>query len=107
MSKERAQRRAAREREAAARQAAHAAARERAERNRARKRALTRWLPRRSGGRPTGILAERRRTRLRLLIAALVLVQVVVWIFRDDWPARLAALVVTLLLLPLLVSFTA
>ena len=60
-----------------------------------------------SGGRPTGILAERRRTRLRLLIATLVLVQVVVWIFRDDWPARSPHSLVTLLLLPLLVAFTA
>ena len=44
-------------------------------------------------------LETKGRTRLRLLIAALVLVQVVVWIFRDDWPARLAALAITLLLL--------
>ncbi len=66
---------------------------------------LTRWLPARPS-RPAGILAERRRTRLRVLVAALVLVQVVVWLFRPDWPARLAALVVSLLLFPLLVALT-
>ena len=107
MSKERATRRAEREREIAAKQAARAAAQERAERSRARRQALTGWVPRRAGGRPTGILAERRRTRLRLLVSALVLVQVLVWIFREDWPSRLAALAVTLLLLPLLIAFTA
>ena len=41
-----------------------------------------------------------------MLVAALVVVQVVVWIFRPDWPARLAALVVSLLLFPLLVVLT-
>jgi Flp pilus assembly protein TadB len=106
VSKERALRRAEREREAALRQAAHAARREREERKQARTRALRRRLPRLSSGRQTGILAERRRTRLRMVVAALVLVQVVVWIFRPDWPSRLAALVVCLLLFPLLVAFT-
>lgn len=105
MSKERAQRRAERERESAIRTAARAAERERAERKLARRRNLNRWLPTKAS-RPSGILAERRRSRLRLLVAALVLVQVVVWIFRPDWPARLAALVVCLLLFPLLVALT-
>jgi len=105
MSKERAQRRAERERESAIRTAARAAERERAERKLARRRTLTRWLPARTS-RLSGVLAERRRNRLRLLVAALVLVQVVVWLFRPDWPARLAALVVSLLLFPLLVALT-
>ncbi|MEP6816443.1 MAG: hypothetical protein ABI873_12915 [Marmoricola sp.] len=105
MSKERANRRAGRERESAIRTAARAAERERAERRQARRRHLTRWLPARSP-RPSGILAERRRARLRMLVAALVLVQVVVWIFRPDWPARLAAVVISLLLFPLLVVLT-
>jgi Flp pilus assembly protein TadB len=105
MSKERAQRRAERERASAIRTAARAAERERTERREARRKAVTRWLPARPS-RPTGILAERRRTRLRLLVTALVLVQVVVWLFRPDWPARLAALVVSLLLFPLLLALT-
>jgi hypothetical protein len=105
MSKERAARRAERERESAIRTAARASERERVERRQARRRRLGRWLPARPS-RPTGVLAERRRTRLRLLVAALVLVQVVVWLFRPDWPARLAALVVSLLLFPLLVALT-
>ena len=105
MSKERATRRAQRERESAIRTAARAAERERLERREARLRHLTRWLPA-PASRPSGILAERRRARRRMLVAALVLVQVVVWIFRPDWPARLAALVVSLLLFPLLVVLT-
>jgi hypothetical protein len=106
MSKERALRRAERERASAIRTAARAAERERAERRLARRRSIARWLPAKTS-RPSGILAERRRARLRMLVAALLLVQVVVWIFRPDWPARLAALVVSLLLFPLLAVLTA
>jgi hypothetical protein len=105
MSRERAVRRAEREREAGLRTAARAAEKERAERRAARRRRLTGWVPVRPSG-PTGILAERRKARLRGLVAVLVLVQVLVWIFRDDWPARLAALVVCLLLFPLLAALT-
>ena len=103
MSKERARRRAEREREAAIRAAARASEAERRERHEARKRALRRmtptWTPR---GKQTGPLARRARTRTSLLLAALLAVNVLVWVVRPDWPARLAALVVTLLVLPVL-----
>ncbi len=105
MSKERARRRVERERESAIRTAARAAEHERSERRQARRRTVTRWLPPKPS-RPSGILAERRRARLRVLVAALILVNVLVWVFRPDWPARLAALVVCLLLFPLLAVMT-
>jgi hypothetical protein len=59
-----------------------------------------------STGRPTGILAERRRTRMRLLITALLLVQVLVWILRPDWQARLGAAVLALFCFPVIAAFT-
>ena len=101
MSKERAQRRAEREREAAARAAARAAEAERRERREARRRALTSWLPQRRS-RPSGILAERRRRQNGALVAGLVAVNVLVWIFSDDWALRLGAAVVSLLAAPVL-----
>ncbi len=110
MSKERARRRAEREREAAMRQAARASEQERRERLAARKRALRRAttdrLRRRTPvGRPTGVLAQRRRTRTTLLVLALLVANLVVWVVRPDWPARLAAVVVTVLAFPVLRLF--
>lgn len=107
MSKERAKRRTAREREAAIRSAARAAEEERRERREARKKALRRittgQLPARmTTGRQTGVLARRRRTRTALLVAFLLAVNILVWVVRPDWPARLAALVVSILVAPLL-----
>ena len=101
MSKERAQRRAEREREAAVRAAAQAAAAERAERRAARRRALTRWLPARHS-RQTGVLAERRRREAGATVAMILLVNLLVWIFFDDWAARAMAAVVSLLAAPVL-----
>jgi hypothetical protein len=101
MSKERARRREEREREAAVRAAARAEEVARRERREARKRALTSRLP--SGaGRPTGILAERRRKQTGVTIALLVAVNVLVWVFFGDWAARAGALVVSLLVAPVL-----
>ena len=98
MSKERARRREAREAEAALRLQASAEADAAAARRRARKAArdarLRRWGLR-SGGRPGGIIAERRRSRVRAIVGALLFVQVVVWLVRPDWQARLGALVVS------------
>lgn len=107
MSKERAQRRAEREREAAIRTAARAAEAERQERRAARTRALKRHttdrLPRlRPVGRDTGALARRRRIQRGLLVALLLALNVLVWVVRPDWEARLAALVVSLLAFPVL-----
>ncbi|MGN6132277.1 MAG: hypothetical protein ACTHOK_18215 [Nocardioidaceae bacterium] len=107
MSKERARRRAEREREAATRAAARAAQAERRERRLARRRALQRAttgrLPRATPvGRPTGTLAHRRRVRTSLLLGALLVLNVVVWVARPDWRARLLALVVSVLVAPVL-----
>ncbi len=108
MSKERARRRAVREHEAALKAAARAAEAERRERREARKRAIrkatTGRLPQLSAGKQTGVLARRRRIRTSLLVAFLVAVQVLVWAVRPDWPARLGALVLTILVAPLLAS---
>jgi hypothetical protein len=101
MSKERQQRRAEREREIAMRAAARAAEAERAERKAARKQALTRWLPT-PAPQPTGVLAERRRQQTGLMIAMLIAVNVLVWVFFPDWSARAMVAVLTLLLFPLI-----
>jgi Flp pilus assembly protein TadB len=101
MSKERAQRRAEREREAAVRSAARAAEAERAERRAARKEALTRWLPTRHS-RQTGVLAERRRRQTGVTVALVLAINVLVWVFFDDWAARAMIAVVSLLAAPVL-----
>ena len=103
MSKERAQRRAEREREAAVRAAARAREAERRARSAARKKSLTGWLPR-----PhlmPGTLAARRRREVATTIAILLALNLLVWIVRPDWQARLAALVVSLLVAPILHVF--
>jgi hypothetical protein len=109
MSKERARRRAEREREAGIRAAARAAQRERHERRAARARVARRVtidrMPRLApAGRPTGTLAHRRRVQTSLLVALLVAVNVVVWVVRPDWASRFAALVVSVLAAPVLVT---
>jgi len=109
VSKDRARRRASREPEAALKAAAGAAEAERRERREARgaalKRATTDRLPRMSSaGRQTGILARRRRLRTSMLVAFLIAVQILVWVVRPDWEARLAALVVGLLVAPVLAT---
>ena len=106
MSKERARRRESREREAAIRRAAQVRAAERAARQRARRAAVRRRLVPLTTGRQTGVLARRRRTRLNLVLAALLFAQVVVWVVRPDWQARLAALLVAALAFPVLAAFT-
>jgi Flp pilus assembly protein TadB len=100
MSKERARRRAEREREAAARQAVRQREAERRARSRARSQALSRWVPR--PRRTPGILAARRRAELTATVAILLLLNLVVWLVRPDWAARLGALVVSLLVFPVL-----
>ena len=109
MSKERAQRRAAREHEAALKASARAAEQERRERRAARARAVKRVttdrLPRRTRTRrATGTLARRRRIQRSLVLAVLVALNLLVWVVRPDWAARLAALVVSVLAAPVLVT---
>jgi hypothetical protein len=98
MSKERAQRRAERERVAAARAEARQRAAERRTRAQARRRALTGWIPR-----PhflPGALAARRRAELMGAVGLLFLLNLLVWIVRPDWAARLGALVVSIVVFP-------
>jgi hypothetical protein len=109
MSKERQQRRAAREHEAALKASARAAEQERRERRAARasavKRATTDRLPKVTRTRrPTGTLARRRRIQRSMVLALLVALNVLVWVLRPDWAARLAALVVSVLAAPVLVT---
>jgi Flp pilus assembly protein TadB len=98
VSKERARRRAERERETALRIAARRRDEQRRARARGRKQALTGWLPRRHA--TPGVLAARRRAELTATIGLLFLVNVLVWLVRPDWAARLAALVVSLVVFP-------
>ena len=113
MSKERARRREVREREAAIRAEARARDLEREARLRARRNAVRRrlrpvlgpLLPGGSTGRQTGILAQRRRVRLNLILTSLVMVQVIVWVVSSDWQARLGALIVSLLAFPVIAAF--
>src|SRR3954451_24913597 len=109
MSKERARRRAEREREAAIRAAARAAQQARRERRSARARVARRVtldrMPRLApAGRPAGTLAHRRRVQTWVLIAVLVGMNVVVWWARPAWGSRFAALVVSILAAPVLVT---
>jgi hypothetical protein len=98
MSKQRAQRRAEREREAALRAESRQRKEERRARARARRQALTGWIPR---PRLTpGVLAARRRTELMAALAMLFLVNLLVWLIRPDWAARVGALVVSLVVFP-------
>ena len=101
MSKERKQRREEREREAAILAAARAAEAERKERRAARVAALTRYLPE-PPRRPSSILEQRRRQRIGVLVAILVFLNVLVWIFVPGWSARLGAFVVSVLAAPVL-----
>ena len=103
MSKERAKRRAERERLTAMRAETQAREAERRKRSQTRRAALTRWLPR-SRLLP-GELAARRRRELAATVAILVALNLLVWIVRPDWQARLAALVVSVLVAPILHLF--
>jgi Flp pilus assembly protein TadB len=98
MSKERARRRAEREREAAIRAEAREREAQRRARRRTRKQAWTGWIPR--PHLTPGVLAARRRTELRAAFGLLFLVNLVVWLVRPDWAARLGALVVSAVVFP-------
>ncbi|HYO40185.1 MAG TPA: hypothetical protein VER39_11055 [Nocardioidaceae bacterium] len=108
MSKERARRRAAREHEAGLKASARAAQAERRERRTTRARSLRRAAPglsrRPRVGRADGTLARRRRRQTSVLVAALVALNVLVWVLRPDWQARLAAVVLLVLVFPVLLT---
>jgi Flp pilus assembly protein TadB len=98
VSKERAQRRAEREREQAMRLAARQREAERRARRRVRRQTLTRWIP--TARLQPGLLAARRRAELTATFGLLFLVNLLVWLVRDDWAARLGALVVSAVVFP-------
>ncbi|MCG5212451.1 hypothetical protein [Streptosporangium sp. KLBMP 9127] len=105
MSKERARRRAAREAERA-RAAEVSAAREarRARRRRFRGR-LAALLPRpirvvRQGG----VLARRRRAQNGVVAVLFLIIQLIAWLLLSSWAAWFGVLVLSLLLLPMLVT---
>ena len=100
MSKERAQRRAEREREAAIKAAARAREEERRQRAAARKQALTRWVPRPRF--QPGLLARKRRINLAVTFGILAFLNVILWIVRPDWGARVGGIVVSVLAAPVL-----
>ncbi len=98
MSKERAQRRAERERAATAAATARRRDSERRAKAAARRRNLTGWVPRPHF--QPGIIAQRRRAELGATVGLLLLLNLLVWLVRDDWAARAGALVVSLLVFP-------
>jgi hypothetical protein len=100
VSRERAKRREEREREAAVKAAARARTAERHSRRAARRQTLTGWVPR---PRLTpGTLAARRRKEVTITVCILLVLNVLVWIVRPDWPSRFGALVVSVLVAPVL-----
>jgi Flp pilus assembly protein TadB len=101
VSKERAQRREAREREAAVVASARASEAERRERRAALTRSLRSRLPRRHS-RQTGVLARRRRQQTGITIGVLLVLNVFVWVVFPQWPARTMVLIVSLLAAPVL-----
>ncbi|MCW2785069.1 MAG: hypothetical protein JWP74_1586 [Marmoricola sp.] len=109
MSKERARRREVREHAAAAQADVRAAQQARAARRSRRGVALRRLvaplLPGSRPGQQTGVLAQRRRTRMNLIVASLLFAQVVIWIVRPDWQARLAGVVIAAIAFPVIAAF--
>lgn len=108
MSNERARRRAAREHESALKAAARAAEAERRERKRARRLAIHKVTGRIPGlsstGKQTGVLARRQRIQRSLLGAFLLAVNILVWVVRPDWAARLGVLIICILAAPVLAT---
>jgi hypothetical protein len=99
VSKQRARRRAERQRLAAEQAAARQREAERRARRTARRRALTGWMPRPHV--TPGVVAARRRAELRTTLGFLFVVNLVVWLVRPDWPARVGALVVSAVVFPI------
>jgi len=101
VSRERAQRRAARQAEAEQRQAQ---ARRRATRSARWRRLRERILPRR---RRTGRLSSRRnRAQFAGIAVGIIVALSVAWYAVDSWPERVAATVLALLALPAIVTLT-
>ncbi len=105
MSKERARRRAEREAERERLAVARAEREARAARRRRLRGRVTALLPRPVRvARQGGYRARRRRTENGVLTVLWFLVQVLAWLLLDGWMARLGVFVVSLLLIPVLVT---
>lgn len=102
MAKTRAARRAQREAERALRIAKGRERNQVLQRRRARYERLRGRLS--VGGKP-GLVAQLRRRRARLLVAALLLINVITWMLTSDAAARGFVAVVSALLLPMLTVF--
>jgi len=100
MSKERARRRAEREAAAARAGAANTLRQKKKSQRRARLRALRPVRTRR----PQGPLARRRRAQNAVVLLGYILVQVVAWLLLQTWTARLAVLVLSAFLVPVVVT---
>ena len=101
MSKERQQRRAAREAELAAAAAQRAVAQEKQDRRDARREKLTGWVPR-PPARQTGLLAEKRRRQAGGTFAVLVAFNLLVFAFTRDFYVTGLTLVASLLGAPII-----
>jgi hypothetical protein len=101
VSKERAARRAARQAEI---QAAAAQRRRQQERITRRQRLLARWRPHDRRGRPDSVLAQRRRRQDAAVAFIMVSIVVVAWIMLEGWAARLTAILVSALAVPVLMT---
>lgn len=98
MSKERARRRAEREREAVLRAEQRAKEEARRTRRARRRELLFGWLPK--PHRTPGVLAARRRRQATITVCLFIALNVLVWVVRPDWQARLGALLVSILIAP-------
>jgi hypothetical protein len=54
--------------------------------------------------RQQGLLARRRRTQNGVVLLAFVLVQIVAWLLLESWTARLAVLVLSAFLVPVVIT---
>jgi hypothetical protein len=100
VSKERQKRRAEREAAAAVLAERRAAEAERLARKGARRERLARWVPK-SGARPGGVLAEKRRRQAGFTFAVLVAFNLLVFAFTRDWYVTGLTLVASLLGAPI------
>ncbi|MDF5756004.1 hypothetical protein [Spongiactinospora sp. TRM90649] len=105
MSKERARRRAEREAERARDAASRAERQARQARRRERRDRVLAVLPRRVRVvRQGGLLARRHRTQNSLFVVLFLIVQVIAWLLLSSWAARFGVFVLSLLIVPVLVT---
>jgi hypothetical protein len=105
LSRERARRRAEREAEQARLAAVRAEREARLARRRARRDRLAALVPRPVRvARQGGLIARRRRAQNAVVAVLFVLVQALAWTLLDGWAARAGVLVLSVLLVPVLVT---